>query len=854
MAPRQRLVKHILHAGHLRRVNQIIHNLPPWAPYASTFEWELAEWIIESNTSQRYTDKLLKLSLYSHRRKLNIARAAAPDQFSSASKSNTAFLKALDSLPGPVAEWMLYEITVNGTCLDEYSKKMTEVLDLWVHDPMAVIADLIGNPEFKDDLTYEPSWMYEEENGKIVEEFVNNMPSAKWMWELQKLLPKGATIIPVILASDKTQLSTFSGDKVAWPVYLTIGNISKSIRKCPSHRAVALLGYLPASKLQCFSSSERSLEGYRLFHHAMSIILQPLIKAGREGQRLTCTDGGVRHIYPILAAYLADHPEQCLVTCSKENRCPVCVVPPDQCGEPLASCYHDPDASLAAMQNPAGPFWADLPYANIFTCIAPDLLHQLHKGVFKNHLVKWVSTNLEDKLDARMMRIPPYQGLRLFKKGISGILQWTGNKYQQMERIFIGAICGMHPAAPRVLASARAILDSIFIAHLPSHSTTSLHCLSDTLSTFHLNKDIFIELGIRPHFNIPKLHWLLHYLQSIVNVGACNGLSTDISERLHIDLAKMGYQASNRKAYLEQMVVWLTHCEKLQMQQSYLQWTQATSITPPPSLYPDELPFASVTALPDEATAEAPSADRVQSASTFITVERAVSNMLVEEAGSGDVEADGELDGADGEVADDLDHLSYKINFLMSESPSLARCPPPQLLPALYPVFRQFSLVLPSHHGRCIWSSPAQKRQDAHYNTVLIRKDLEHGQQVNCRVAHVHLIFSLPPHLQNLRAAHHEAKMHLAYIEWFTPFLAEPEPVSGLYRTSRSFVQQQTHASIIPVTSILCSCHLIPVWGEHVDYHWTSSTVLDVCDDFFLNTFSDHNMYSFIHLNSNATN
>ena len=40
----------------------------------------------------------------------------------------------------------------------------------------------------------------------------------------------GATIAPVIIVSDKTQLSTFSGDKLAWPVYLTIGNIEKSVR------------------------------------------------------------------------------------------------------------------------------------------------------------------------------------------------------------------------------------------------------------------------------------------------------------------------------------------------------------------------------------------------------------------------------------------------------------------------------------------------------------------------------------------------------------------------------------------------------------------------------------------------
>ena len=46
----------------------------------------------------------------------------------------------------------------------------------------------------------------------------------------QRKLPTGATIAPVIITLDKTQLSNFSGDKSAWPVYLTIGNIEKSTR------------------------------------------------------------------------------------------------------------------------------------------------------------------------------------------------------------------------------------------------------------------------------------------------------------------------------------------------------------------------------------------------------------------------------------------------------------------------------------------------------------------------------------------------------------------------------------------------------------------------------------------------
>jgi hypothetical protein len=44
----------------------------------------------------------------------------------------------------------------------------------------------------------------------------------------QGKIPKGGVVTPVILVSDKTQLTQFGGDKKAWPVYLTIGNIAKA--------------------------------------------------------------------------------------------------------------------------------------------------------------------------------------------------------------------------------------------------------------------------------------------------------------------------------------------------------------------------------------------------------------------------------------------------------------------------------------------------------------------------------------------------------------------------------------------------------------------------------------------------
>ena len=77
--------------------------------------------------------------------------------------------------------------------------------------------------------------------------------------------------------------------------------------------------------------------------------------------------------------------------------------------------------------------------------------------------------------------------------------------------------------------------------------------MQESLELFHANKDIFVDEGIREHFNISKLHSLIHYTDSIILFGSLNGLNSEHPERLHIDYTKKGYRASNKHDYIIQM-------------------------------------------------------------------------------------------------------------------------------------------------------------------------------------------------------------------------------------------------------------------------------------------------------------
>jgi hypothetical protein len=139
----------------------------------------------------------------------------------------------MDSLPeGPgfQVQWL----NVTGDLLDKNKKPIEEQVEFWHRDPIDCVKEILGNPALQPHIKYAPERIYQDLDRKI--RVYEGMHTADWWWEtqvrwaasmgtIQVLKPIkseieiGTTIAPIILSTDKTHLSNFSGDKAAWPIY-----------------------------------------------------------------------------------------------------------------------------------------------------------------------------------------------------------------------------------------------------------------------------------------------------------------------------------------------------------------------------------------------------------------------------------------------------------------------------------------------------------------------------------------------------------------------------------------------------------------------------------------------------------
>ncbi|KAK0461537.1 hypothetical protein IW261DRAFT_1554347 [Armillaria novae-zelandiae] len=685
-----------------------------WAPFHSREEWELVWWLMCSGISQKEMDTFLKLDTIKNNVSLSF-------------NNRRKVFQTIDKLlMGP--EWTCKVFELQGDLLDENKWPKIEEVELWKHDPVSCIQELMGDACFKKHMRYVPKHVYldNEHHSRVY----NEIASADWWWKVQKLLPKGIIVVPVIISSDKTQLSCFSGNN----------------------------------------------------------------QAGNKGVKMLYADGQTRLVHPILAAYVTDYPEQCLVRCCIENRCPKCLAKADKLGDLKVSLPSseglDPEKFTNWRLCLVNLFWADLPYCDIFLCFTPDILHQLYKSAFKDHLVKWTTAAVNKlEVDHHFQAMMHHPSLQYFKKGVSLVFQWTHNKHKNMEKkknILIG-YC-------------RAVLDFIYYAHYEEHTTESLQKLEEAWHTFHDHKAVFIEQGICKHFNIPKIHSMTHYASTIHSHGSAG--------------------------YIKQMTAWMSRCEAVKKFQRFLQYfiDEYTDSEDWEDQKRDDKEEEEVEADNNNAYIDAP----LTFGESVYSIPKvpAYTNITIDHL----------------QIKFKASEFVYAMEAFLHEH-KLLKPDYWDAMPAMYLVYKQFQVHIPPT-PEVLQSVPInpicatlpepshnhRKAILAHFDTVLARKESMSSGPTRCVLCIIYPSSCLPVAqvcaIFDLLAELGYYPWPLAYVEWFMP-LCNIDEVTGI-------------AVIVPITYITCTCHLTPYFGCSITPHYTSNSVLDTCSTFHINLYLWH--------------
>ncbi|KAG9083177.1 hypothetical protein FRC06_004674, partial [Ceratobasidium sp. 370] len=323
----------------------------------------------------------------------------------------------------------------------------------------------------------------------------------------------------------------------------------------------------------------------------MASLMQPLEQAGREGVEMWCADGRLRRVYPLLAAFVGDWPEQCDMACVTQSGCPKCLKRGRGRGDERRVSARTRRSTLLAIDRyletgrkvaleglglkPWWPWWANLPGAEFANCVVPDLLHQLHKGLFKGHAMRWIQRKLGKRVvDERYMSMPRAWGLCHFRRGISTIEQWTGREAKEMMKTFVPLIaedCSIHND---VTAFIRALLNFSYIAHAARLTETELAELQGVHAEMHRLKQGLVRSGMYERLGrldkIPKWHMISHYADSIRELGTPNGYNTEAPEYLHIVYVKQGWVASNKREATQQIITYCQQLEALRIHRAHL--------------------------------------------------------------------------------------------------------------------------------------------------------------------------------------------------------------------------------------------------------------------------------------------
>ncbi|KAI0632415.1 hypothetical protein C8Q77DRAFT_1218797 [Trametes polyzona] len=494
----------------------------------------------------------------------------------------------IDSIPLADMPWQAFVVTYVGPRPDgDVPSWMDREYTVWYRCPRRVLHAQLGNPDFADTMDYTPKRVFQGDHREY-----KDFMSGDWAWRQADTIAEdptthGSTFCPIILGSDKTTVSVATGQNEYYPLYLSNGLVHNSARRAQKN-AVSLVAFLAIPKTDRQYTGDAQFRRFRrqLFHTSLHTILQSLRPGMTTPEVVRCADNHYRHMIYGLGPYIADYPEQVLLACIVQGWCAKCTADRRDLDNPEAPPRsHEHTAALLDAMDLTGlwdeygivgdlmPFTVGFPRADIHEMLSPDLLHQVIKGTFKDHLVTWVEEYLilthgkaqaaiiMADIDRRIAVVPSFPGLRRFPEG-RGFKQWTGDDSKALMKVYLPAIVGYVP--DQMVQAFSAFLEFCYLVRRNVITTETLLQIEDALDRFHQHRVIFKEVGVRlAGFSLPRQHSLVHYPRLIQLFGAPNGLCSSITESKHIKAVKEPYRRSNRYEALGQMLLTNQRLDKL---------------------------------------------------------------------------------------------------------------------------------------------------------------------------------------------------------------------------------------------------------------------------------------------------
>ncbi|KAI6018216.1 hypothetical protein BKA83DRAFT_4058444 [Pisolithus microcarpus] len=551
-----------------------------WFPYSSQLGFELADFLYTRNQMPAdHIDTLLDMWAASL-----VEAGGQPKPLFTCHKD---LYSTIDRTCLGDVKWQNFSIKYSHN-LDEPAPWMQAQFDVWFRCPLETIRNMLSNPDLAAQMDYRPYREYDSKSGK--RRFQDFM-SGDWAWDQADVIAndhpecKGSTFVPIILGSDKTTVSVATGQHDYYPLYLSVGNIHNSMRRAHRH-GVSLIAFLAVPKTTREFAQTAPFRKFRrqLFHVSLSRILSILKPYMTRPDHVRFGDHHYRRVVYGLGPYIADYEEQALLACIVRNWCARCLATRGNLdGDALNRSREHADTLIAEFDlldlwdeygivGDIIPFTNDFPRADIYSLLSPDILHQIIKGAFKDHLVEWVekylilkhgkkqAEKILDDIDRRIAAVAPFPGLRRFPEG-RHFKQWTGDDSKALMKVYLPAIEGHVPQA--VVCTFRAFLEFCYLVRKSVITESDLDLINDALDRFHHYREVFKTTGVVFTFSLPRQHSLKHYHDLIKLFGAPNGLCSSITESKHIKAVKKPYRRTSHFKALGQMLIINQRLDKL---------------------------------------------------------------------------------------------------------------------------------------------------------------------------------------------------------------------------------------------------------------------------------------------------